>query len=244
MFSSCIEEERREPMPADFCWKRYRRLRYPAPAAFIRNTTMRLTSGLVLTGFLALSPIVALAGAPPTPGSAAPDFTLKASDGKTVSLDNFKGKYVVLEWVNFGCPFVQKHYHSGNMQELQKTYTGKNVAWLSICSSAPGKQGYYDGNELTEKIATMKSAATAYLVDADGTVGKLYGAKATPTMVVISPEGTVLYEGGIDDIASTNIDDIKKARNFVRETLDNALAGKDVEVTSSRAYGCSVKYKN
>lgn len=176
------------------------------------------------------------------PGKPAPDFKLADSKGVEHSLNEYRGKYVVLEWVNYECPFVGKHYRSGNMQALQKEYTGKGVIWLSICSSAPGKQGYYEGKELTERIRSMQAEPTAYLVDAKGEVGQLYEAKATPTMVVIGPDGTLLYEGGIDDIASTNVEDIPRAHNFVREVLDAALAGKPVPVSSSRAYGCSVKY--
>ena len=179
---------------------------------------------------------------PAVAGEPAPDFTLKDSDGQTYTLSAFKGKFVVLEWVNFGCPFVRKHYNSGNMPSLQKTYTAKNVVWLSICSSAPGKQGYFEGEELKAKIADMKAAPSAYLLDPGGTAGRLYAAKTTPTMFLIDPNGTIIYGGGIDNIPSTDIDDIPKARNYVKEALDLALAGKSVEVTSSKSYGCSVKY--
>lgn len=173
----------------------------------------------------------------------APDFTLKDSNGKEHSLSDFKGKWVVLEWVNFGCPFVRKHYNSGNMQELQKAYTAKGVVWLSICSSAPGKQGYYDGEDLRSEIKEHDSHATAYLVDPEGTVGQMYEAKTTPHMYIVNPEGVLVYAGGIDNIASTNKDDIKKASNYVRENLDAALDGKALPVKSSKPYGCSVKYK-
>jgi peroxiredoxin len=184
-----------------------------------------------------------LAADPASVGAPAPAFTLTDAGGKTHSLTDFKGKYVVLEWVNFGCPFVRKHYDSGNMQELQKLYTGKGVAWLSVCSSAPGKQGYFEGKELTERIAAEKSMATAYLVDKEGTVGQAYGAKTTPHMFIINPQGTLIYAGGIDDRASTNKEDIKGSVNYVRETLDAAMNGKPVKVSTSRSYGCSVKYK-
>ncbi len=177
------------------------------------------------------------------PGQTAPAFRLVDSQGKDHALSDFKGKFVVLEWVNYECPFVGKHYRSGNMQELQKEYTAKGVVWLSICSSAPGRQGYYEGTDLTRRITEMKAVPTAYLIDANGDVGQLYGAKATPTMAVVDPTGKLVYEGGIDDIASTNIEDIPRAHNFLREVLDAALAGKPVPLTSSRAYGCSVKYK-
>jgi peroxiredoxin len=184
----------------------------------------------------------ALAAAAET-GQEAPSFTLKDSNGREHSLSDFKGKYVVLEWVNFDCPFVHKHYGSGNMQKLQRMYTEKGVAWLSVCSSAPGKQGHFEGDALKERIASEQSVPTAYLIDADGRVGQLYGAKATPHMFVINPEGLLLYAGAIDDIASTNKTDITKATNYVREVLDAALVGKPIDLKTTRAYGCSVKYK-
>jgi len=177
-----------------------------------------------------------------TPGTSAPGFTLKDADGKAHTLSDLKGKYVVLEWVNFGCPFVRKHYKSGNMSTLQKEYAAKDVVWLSICSSAPGKQGFFEGADLKEAIESNNAAPTAYLLDPEGTVGRLYAAKTTPTMFVIDPKGTILYGGGIDDIPSTDLDDVAKARNYVREALDLAMTGKSVEVTSSKSYGCSVKY--
>lgn len=189
-----------------------------------------------------LLPAVAPA-APPPVGKPAPGFTLTDSNGKTHSLSDFKGKFVVLEWVNFDCPFVRKHYASGNMQELQKTYTGKGVVWLSICSSAPGKQGHFAGSELTDRIKEERAVPTAYLVDDDGTVGKRYEAKTTPHMFVISPEGTLLYAGAIDDTPSTDRDAIATAKNYVRSALDASLAGKPVAVSSTKSYGCSVKYK-
>ena len=173
----------------------------------------------------------------------APDFSLTDASGKKHSLTDFKGKWVVLEWVNFGCPFVRKHYDSGNMQGLQKAYTGKDVVWLSVCSSAPGKQGYYEGKELTSQIKEEGSHATAYLIDAGGTVGKMYEAKTTPHMYIVNPEGVLVYAGGIDNIASSDRDDIKKATNYVKENLDAALAGKEIAVKGSKPYGCSVKYK-
>jgi len=185
----------------------------------------------------------ALAADPPSPGSPAPAFTLPDAAGKSHSLADFKGKYVVLEWVNFGCPFVRKHYDSGNMQSLQKTYTGKGIVWLSICSSAPAKQGYSEGKNLLERIAEEKSAATAYLVDKEGIVGHAYGAKTTPHMFIINPEGMLIYAGGIDDKPSTDRKDITTTANYVREALDAALAGKPVTTATSRPYGCSVKYK-
>jgi hypothetical protein len=176
-------------------------------------------------------------------GAAAPEFTLPDADGTNHSLSDYRGKFVVLEWVNFDCPFVRKHYRSGNMPGLQSTYTGKGIIWLSVCSSAPGRQGYFEKDELKERMATEKAVPTAYLVDADGTVGRAYEAKTTPHMFVINPEGTLIYAGGIDNIRSTDIDDIGKATNYVRAALEAAMNGTDVAVTSSAPYGCSVKYK-
>jgi len=176
-------------------------------------------------------------------GAPAPGFTLPDVQGTTYSLKDFKGKFVVLEWVNFDCPFVQKHYRSGSMPNLQADYAAKGVVWLSICSSAPGKQGYFEGDELKERIAREKATPSAYLVDQDGKVGRAYGAKTTPHMFVIDPKGTLIYAGGIDNIRSTDTDDIAKATNYVRAALDAAMDGKAVAVSSSAPYGCSVKYK-
>lgn len=201
----------------------------------------RLIRPLALTLILAASSAF---GAVAQVDSTAPDFTLKGADGKTYSLSDFKGKHVVLEWVNFGCPFVRKHYDSGNMQSLQTTYTDSGVVWLSIASSAKGKQGYYEGEALTTQIEKEKSAATAYLIDESGTVGRLYGARTTPHMYVVDPAGTLVYAGGIDNIKSANPADIPKATNYVSEALDCCLAGEPVAQKTSAPYGCSVKYKN
>jgi len=190
-----------------------------------------------------LAVVQVMAGEQARLNESAPDFTLKDNKGETYTLSDLKGKYVVLEWVNFGCPFVRKHYDSGNMQKLQKTYTEKGAVWLSICSSADGKQGYFDGDELDEKIAEEGVNATAYLIDEDGTVGKMYGARTTPHMYIIDPEGKLIYVGGIDDRASTKISDIDGASNYVSAALDAAMAGKPVTVQTSKPYGCSVKYK-
>jgi hypothetical protein len=179
-----------------------------------------------------------------TVGQAAPAFTLTDTNGKTHSLGDYKGKYVVLEWVNFECPFVGKHYGSGNMQKLQKTYMAKDVVWLSINSSAPGKQGNFPSTKVNALMKEKNAAPTAYLLDADGTVGRAYGAKTTPHMYVIDPAGTLLYAGGIDDKPSTDLADIPTAKNYLSAALDEVLAGKPVSRTSSPPYGCSVKYAN
>lgn len=176
-------------------------------------------------------------------GQKAPSFSLPDSTGKTESLSDYKGKYVVLEWINHGCPFIKKHYNSGNMQALQKEYTGKGVVWLSICSSAKGKEGYLEAEEWNKITMEKGAAPTAVLLDPAGKVGKAYGAKATPHMFVIGPDGRLLYQGAIDDTASTDPDDIKTSKNYVRAALDEAMAGKPVTVSSTKAYGCGVKYK-
>ncbi|MDF3130194.1 thioredoxin family protein [Kiritimatiellaeota bacterium B1221] len=172
----------------------------------------------------------------------APAFTLTDTNGNEHSLSDFKGKVVVLEWFNHGCPFVKKHYSKGNMQALQKTYTDKGVVWLAIVSSAEGKQGS-DTAEGHNKTAKEKGTnATAILMDTDGTVGKAYGAKTTPHMFVINAEGELVYQGAIDDKRSTNPADIATSKNYVSAALDAVLAGEAVEVTKSTPYGCSVKY--
>lgn len=172
----------------------------------------------------------------------APKFTLTDSNGKEHSLVDFSGKYVVLEWINFDCPFVKKHYNSKNMQKLQKEFTDQDVVWLLICSSAEGKQGHFDNDEINKRLGEAGANATAYLVDEDGTVGKKYGAKTTPHMFIINPEGNLIYAGAIDDKPSTKVEDIDGAVNYVREALNSAFEGKEVEVKTSVAYGCSVKY--
>ena len=175
-------------------------------------------------------------------GKKVPDFSLTSSDGEVHNLSDYRGKYVVLEWTNYDCPFVRKHYSSGNMQALQREYTGKDVVWLSICSSAPGKQGHFSNEIIQQRGAEWKVAPTAYLIDAEGRVGKWYAAKVTPHMYVIDPRGRLVYQGGIDDIRSTDVVDIEKATNYVRAALDAHMAGGKVSVRTSKPYGCSVKY--
>jgi peroxiredoxin len=178
-----------------------------------------------------------------TVGQPAPAFTLTDSQGSPETLASFKGKYVVLEWVNFECPFVGKHYGSGSMQKLQKTYTGKGVVWLSINSSAPGKQGALDAAKANDLVKAKGASPTAFLLDSGGAVGQAYGAKTTPHMFIIDPSGKLIYNGAIDDRPSTDQADIAPARNYVQSALDEALAGKPVTTTVSQPYGCSVKYR-
>lgn len=172
----------------------------------------------------------------------APKFSLTGSDGKNYSLADFAGKWVVLEWINLDCPFVKKHYNSKNMQTLQKTYTEKGVVWLSICSSAPEKQGYFNGDALAANLKEAGLNAKAYLIDADGKVGKSYGAKTTPHMFVINPKGVLVYAGAIDDKPSTKLEDIEGANNYVTSALNAGMTGEVILVSSTPSYGCPVKY--
>ena len=171
----------------------------------------------------------------------APDFSLTGTSGE-VKLSDHKGKIVVLEWLNHGCPFVRKHYDSGNMQALQKKFTAKDVIWYSIVSSKEGKQGHVDQKGAIKEKASKKSHATDILLDPTGKVGKLYGAKTTPHMFIIGPKGNLVYQGAIDDRADTDTSSIPSAKNYVAKALDEVLAGKKVSQHTTRAYGCSVKY--
>jgi peroxiredoxin len=180
--------------------------------------------------------------AKPEVGRPAPDFTLADLSGNQHELSELEGKYVVLEWVNFGCPFVKKHYGSENMQKLQKEFVDKGVVWLSICSSAPGKQGNETPDSAKSGFQQFGSAATAYLVDEDGKVGKLYSAKTTPEMFVINPEGVLIYAGAIDDKPTPNPSTVASSKNYVKAALNEAMSGKGVSMPSTKPYGCSVKY--
>lgn len=175
-------------------------------------------------------------------GKPAPAFEAKDSNGNTVKLSDYAGKIVVLEWTNQDCPFVKKHYSGGNMQSLQKTYTGKGVVWLTICSSADGKQGFYPGDVWNQTVTDKGIAATAVVLDPAGTVGKAYGASNTPHMFVVGADGTLIYQGAIDDTASTDAEDIPKSKNLVATAVDEALAGKPVTTATTKPYGCGVKY--
>ena len=194
-----------------------------------------------------LLPVLAIASTLPAsaavePGQEAPDFTLTDSKGTSHKLSDFRGKLVVLEWLNHECPFVKKHYSGGDMQKLQQEYTAKGVVWLSIISSAPGKQGHRTGPQADADTTDKKASPTAVLLDPSGEVGKKYDAKTTPEMFVLDKEGKILYAGAIDSIKSTDSADIAKAENHVRQALDAALAGKPVPTPQTKPYGCSVKY--
>jgi len=182
-------------------------------------------------------------GAAAKPGLPAPAFSIPDVTGKTVSLGDYAGKIVILEWTNDGCPFVGKHYNSGNMQALQRRYTGEGDVWLTIASSAPGEQGYVTSAEAKADLARWHAAPTDYLLDPEGVVARLYDARATPNMVVIDRDGRVAYTGAIDDTPSTRLADIRTAKNYVVAALDEIAAGKPVSVAATRAYGCSIKYR-
>ena len=191
---------------------------------------------------LAIIALSVAAYAAPEIGSKAPDFSVTDTNGKTETLSQYKGKYIVLEWTNPDCPFVHKHYDSGNMQKLQKEFTGKGVIWLSINSSADGRQGNYTPDEWNKIVKDRNAAPTAVLLDKGGVVGKEYEAKTTPHMFIINPDGNLIYEGGIDNIKSPNPADIPKATNYVQTALDEAMAGKPVTTSVSQPYGCGIKY--
>jgi alkyl hydroperoxide reductase subunit AhpC len=179
-------------------------------------------------------------------GQSAPTFSGKDSQGKAVSLDQYRGKYVVLEWTNRTCPFTKKHYDSGNMQALQQQWTGKGVVWLTVLSSSPShvSDGYMTAPEENAYIEKVGAHPTAAILDPSGAIGREYGAKTTPHMFVIDPQGKLIYAGAIDDKATTDTDDVKNARNYVSAALTEAMAGQPVQVASTRPYGCSVKYGN
>jgi peroxiredoxin len=178
----------------------------------------------------------------PVIGAPAPEFALPDLEGKVFELGSFRGSYVVLEWTNYDCPFVVKHYSTNNMQDLQKKYMEKGVVWLVINSSAPGKQGHFSPEEWKKLAAERNSTPTAILLDTDGKVGKTYLAKTTPHMFILDPQGTLLYNGAIDDNSSRNPEDVKTAKNYVQTALDQAMAGTPVETPLTDSYGCSVKY--
>lgn len=197
----------------------------------MRKTLLAMTLGLLSSAAMAT-----------TVGEPAPGFTLTDSNGKSHSLPDFKGKTVVLEWTNAECPFVKKHYGANNMQAQQAEATASDVVWLSINSGAPGKQGHVDGAGANALMAAQGFKSSAYLLDASGDTGRAYAAKTTPHMYVIDGEGILRYNGAIDSIPSADQADIPKADQYVQLALAELAAGKPVSVSSSRPYGCSVKY--
>jgi hypothetical protein len=176
------------------------------------------------------------------PGGPAPDFSAQDTYGKTHTLSEYKGKYVVLEWTNRECPYTRKHYESGNMQRLQQEWTAKGIIWFTVLSSAPGQQGYMTADQENAYVQQMKASPTAVLLDPTGQVGHLYGAKTTPHIFIIDPSGVLIYNGGIDDKATADQADIATAHNYLSAALEEAMAGKPVSAPVSRPYGCSVKY--
>ena len=177
-------------------------------------------------------------------GEPAPNFTAVDSNGKNQTLNAYKGKYVVLEWHNQGCPYTRKHYESGNMQRLQKEWTAKGVVWFTVISSAPGTQGYVTPTQENEYVKQMNAVPTAVLMDPGGTLGRLYGAKTTPQMYIIDPQGVLIYDGAIDDHPTSDQADIAKSKNYVENALTEAMSGKPVSDPATQPYGCSVKYQH
>jgi peroxiredoxin len=186
--------------------------------------------------------VAAQAAAAVAPGQPAPDFSLTGIDGKSYKLSDFRGKHVVIEWFNSECPFVQKHYESGNMQGLQARYMAKGVVWVGINSTSPRHSNYRDAARSQGILKAWKFAPSAFLLDPDGKVGTAYAARTTPHMYIVDPAGKLIYMGGIDDKPSTSARDIPGARNHVAAALDQALAGLPVSESSTRPYGCSIKY--
>ncbi len=198
---------------------------------------------LAAGALLAVDRAAAVGAAGVKPGALAPGFTAPDISGRMVNLGQYAGQIVILEWTNDGCPFVQKHYDSANMQTLQRRYTREGNIWLTIVSSAPGEEGYVTPAAAKADLARWRAAPTDYLLDPDGVVGHLYDARATPHMVVIDRSGRIAYMGAIDDTPSTRLADVKTAKNYLVAALDEIAAGKPVTVASTRAYGCSIKYK-
>ena len=192
--------------------------------------------------FLPVLALFALSASAVKVGDQAPDFTGTDSHGQTHKLSDYRGKFMVLEWHNNGCPFTKKHYESGNMQKLQQEWTSKGVIWLTVISSSPGSQGYVTADQENEYLQKMHAAPTAAILDPKGDIGHLYGAKTTPHMFVINPQGQIIYNGAIDDKATTDLSDVNGANNYVSDALQEAMSGKAVAVATTRPYGCSVKY--
>jgi peroxiredoxin len=178
------------------------------------------------------------------PGEVAPDFKGVDSNGVTHSLSEYRGKFVVLEWANRGCPYEKKHYQSGNMESLQKEWTAKGVVWLSILSDPPGEQGYVTPAEENDYLKTMHASPTAALLDPKGAIGRLYDARTTPHMFVIDPAGKIVYQGALDDRPTPDPASLKGADNYVSDALNAAMAGKPVAVAVTKPYGCAVHYGN
>ena len=207
-----------------------------APEAPAETAAVEAASGAVASGDAATPGDI-------QPGVLAPGFTLTATSGEAYTLADLQGKTVILEWLNYGCPYVGKHYGGGNMQALQERFAdGEEVVWLSIVSSAPGEQGYYEPAEMDAETAARGGKQTAVLLDASGEVGRLYGAKTTPHMFVISPEGRVVYNGAIDDRPTTDKADLDGATNYLVGAMQALDEGREADPDRTEPYGCSVKY--
>lgn len=188
--------------------------------------------------------LAAAAQAAPAVGQPAPDFTLKDAAGRSVKLSDYRGKLVVLEWTNPGCPYVRKHYDSGNMAATQRDAAAKGAVWLSINSTEKGSYDYLEPAKLVAWQKERKVQPTATLMDEEGVAGKAYGARTTPHMYIVDPQGRLVYAGGIDSVPSSNPEDIQRAVNYVRQGVAEAAAGKPVSAATTRPYGCSIKYKS
>lgn len=206
---------------------------------------MRKSWTLVAAGAFALLGATAFIAKPSTdvPIDPAPGFTLPSAGGKSVSLDDYKGKYVVIEWWNNGCPYVRRHY-KGNMQELQKEFTADGAIWLTICPSAPGKQGHVEADAAKSMMKELGGSPTEILLNPEGDVARKYEAKTTPQMVLISPKGEILYNGGIDNAPNGRAPEGEKFVNYLKQAYAEAKAGKEISVKKARPYGCDVKYKS
>ncbi|WP_200937556.1 thioredoxin family protein [Variovorax sp. Root473] len=213
-----------------------------ARAALSRASRRAVVAAAVALGATFLMGTNAFAA--PVVGQQAPDFVAVDTSGAKHKLSDFAGKFVVLEWTNPGCPFVRKHYGSGNMPATQKAATDKGVVWLAINSTERAASDYLKADALDAWMKSQKAAPTAVLMDEDGVIGQVYGARTTPHIFIIDPKGTLVYAGGIDSIASARVDDIKTATNYVNQALGEALGGKPVSMASTRPYGCSIKYKS
>lgn len=199
-----------------------------------------LAAGLVAAGFLmAANPAQAV-----RPGTTAPDFTLQDAEGNAVTLSSFKGRVVVLDWANYQCPYDKMHYESGNIPNLQKEFAAQDVVWLTVHSSAPGEQGYHAADDMKKENARVSNAATHVLLDAEGTVGRLYEAKTTPQIYVIDKEGVVQYNGAIDSIKSSDAETLATAVPYASNAIKAVIAGNKPEPAATVPYGCSVKYAN
>lgn len=203
---------------------------------------MKFRAFINIVALVAATALPGPAAAEPVVGQPAPTFVGKTANGKSVDLAALKGKTVVLEWTNHECPFVKKHYDSGNIPRLQQEATGKGIVWVQIISSAPGKEGHVDGATALELNARRGAAPTYTVLDPEGAVGKLYGAKTSPHLFIVDPQGVLVYKGGIDSIPSADPADIAKAENYVKSALEALASGKKIAHASTQPYGCTVKY--